>query len=160
MPLVLDLLRHGDSLPAAEGGDAARRLSPRGERDLERLGRHLLGLGWRPRHAFTSPLVRAGDSARIVLGLAAPDLTPEVMRALAPESAPDEVLAALAEVGRVDGHLLLVGHQPLLGQLVQWLTVREAPGLAPGDLIRVEFADRLAPGAGEIRWRIRAQDCA
>ena len=56
VPLVLDLLRHGDALPADSGGDAARRLSPRGIAALERLARHLATLDWHPTRAFVSPL--------------------------------------------------------------------------------------------------------
>jgi phosphohistidine phosphatase SixA len=41
--------------------------------------------------------------------------------------------------------VLLVGHQPLFGDLVRRLTGGEAPGFAPGDLIRVEFAGAPEP---------------
>ncbi|MEK7824642.1 MAG: histidine phosphatase family protein [Candidatus Eisenbacteria bacterium] len=160
MPLLLDLLRHGDALPAADGGDDARRLSPRGERDLERLALHLAGLRWRPDRAFTSPMVRARDSARIVLRRAAPDLVAAVMDALRPDGEPAGIVAALVDGGLTEGHLLLVGHQPLLGELARSLTGGETPGFAPGDLLRVEFAADLAAGAGRSRWRVRPQDCA
>jgi phosphohistidine phosphatase len=158
VPLVLDLLRHGDALPAADGGDESRRLSPRGERDLERLALHLAGLRWRPDRAFTSPLVRARDSARIVLRPAAAELAPTVMDALRPDGEPAGVVDALIEAGSTDGHVLLVGHQPLLGVLAGSLTGGEAPGLAPGDLVRVEFDTEVAAGAGRSRWRVRRQD--
>jgi len=160
VPLVLDLLRHGDALPAADGGDEARRLSPRGQRDLERLALHLAGLRWRPERAFTSPLVRARDSARIVLHRAAPNLAPTVMDALRPEGEPAGVVDALAEAGLTQGHILLVGHQPMLGELARSLAGGEAPGFAPGDLVRVEFTGDLAAGAGTSGWRVRARDCA
>jgi len=160
VPLVLDLLRHGDAIPAADGGDAARRLSPRGERDLERLGLHLAGLRWRPDRVFTSPLVRARESARIVLRHVAPDLVPAVLEALDPDGGAEGVVRALLEGGYAEGHLLLVGHQPQLGELARSLTSGETPGLAPGDLLRVEFDAEMAAGAGRSRWRVRPQDCA
>jgi phosphohistidine phosphatase len=160
VPLVLDLLRHGDALPAGEGGDDARRLSPRGERDLERLALHLAGLRWRPDRAFTSPLPRARDSAGIVLRRAAPDLVAAELDALSPDGVPAGVLEALADEGATEGHVLLVGHQPMLGELARRLTGDEAPGLAPGDLVRVEFAGEVAAGAGALGWRLRPRDCA
>src|SRR5262245_12922839 len=46
--LVLDLMRHGHALPATDGDDDRRRLSPRGREDLERLAQRLKSLGWRP----------------------------------------------------------------------------------------------------------------
>ena len=159
MPLTLDLLRHGAALAAAEGGDAARGLSPRGARDLERLALHLAGLGWRPDRAFTSPLKRARDSARIVLRHAAPDLVPEVADALQPHGDPAPVLEMLADRHATAGRVLLVSHQPLLGGLARWLTGREAPGIAPGDLVGVEFAGAVTAGAGTWGWKVRPADC-
>ena len=160
MPLVLDLLRHGEALPAAEGGDDARRLSPRGERDLERLALHLAGLGWRPNNALTSPLRRARDTARIVLRHAAPDLVPSLVEALRPESDPAAVVQAMAEGGADQGHVVLIGHQPLLGELARWLTGGEATALAPGNLVRLEFTGEVARGAATSGWRIGSRDFA
>ena len=154
MPLVLDLLRHGAALPAAQGGDASRRLSPRGRADLERLAVRLAGMGWRPDRAFTSPLVRARDSALIALGGAAPAVTAEVMDALRPERDPTAVLEALAEEDSTEGHVFLVGHQPVLGLLAGLLTGRPAPGLAPGSLMRIEFTGALAAGSGAPGLRL------
>jgi len=146
VPLVLDLLRHGEALPAAHGEDASRRLSPRGRADLERLAAHLSGMGWCPDRAFTSPLARALDSALIALGGTA--VSAEVMDALRPECDPAAVLDALALEGSTEGHVLLVGHQPQLGLLGGLLTGGPAPGLAPGSLVRIEFTGTLAAGAG------------
>jgi phosphohistidine phosphatase len=160
VPLVLDLLRHGDALPAADGGDEARRLSPRGERDLERLALHLASLRWRPDRAFTSPLSRARDSARIVLGRAAPQVIAAAMDALRPEGDHERVLGALAEAHATRGHVLLVGHQPLLGRLATYLTGSDGPGFAPGSLARIEFPAAPAPATGTLRWRLVTADCA
>ena len=159
MPLVLDLLRHGEALPAAESGDEGRRLSPRGKHDLERLGRHLATLGWRPDRAFASPLMRARDSARIVLAQAASDLDAVAWEALRPDVEPAQVEAALVREGLVSGHLLLVGHQPLLGELARWLTGAAVPAWGPGDLVRIEFTGPPAAGAGRSTWRVGPRDC-
>lgn len=160
VPFLLDLLRHGAALPAADGGDAARPLSPGGQRDLERLSRHLAGLGWRPERAYTSPLIRARDSARIVLSHITPPVTPVTVDVLLPEADTSELLAWMSGDGAVAGHVLLVGHQPLLGDLVRRLTGGEAPGFAPGDLIRVEFNGPAEPGAGKTVWSVGPGDCA
>jgi phosphohistidine phosphatase len=154
VPLVLDLLRHGAALPDTRDGDASRQLSPRGRADLERLAAHLAGMGWRPDRAFTSPLARARDSALIALGRTAPAVTAKVMDALRPECDPAAVLEALVVEGSVDGHVLLVGHQPLLGLLGGLLTGETAAGFAPGSLMRIEFAGTLAAGAGTPGLRL------
>ena len=156
MPLVLDLLRHGAALPADPGGDASRRLSPRGRADLERLAVHLSGMGWRPDRAFTSPLLRARDSALIALAGTTPAVTAEVMDALRPECDASAVLEALAAQGSTEGHVLLVGHQPLLGLLGGLLTGGPAPRFAPGSLVCIAFPGALAAGAGAPGLRLAA----
>ena len=148
MPLVLDLLRHGHALPAENGDDSGRRLSPRGRADLERLGGHLKQIGWRPDRVFTSPVSRARESALAILRGAALDAEPVPMEALLPDSPPEAVLSALAEAGALDGHLFLVGHQPLMGLLAGFLIGGAPPGFPAGCLQRIEFAGSLAPGAG------------
>jgi phosphohistidine phosphatase len=148
VPLVLDLLRHGHALPAAEGGDTLRRLSPRGRADLERLAERLKAMAYRPDRVFTSPLSRARESARVAMRGVAPDLAPELMDALRPEGSPAEVVAALAAHGSTTGHVLLVGHQPLMGLLAARLTGVPAPAFPTGALLRIEFAGALEPGAG------------
>ena len=155
MPLVLDLLRHGDSLPASPDGDDARRLSPRGGEDLQRLAAHLATLGWRPTRAFTSPLRRARDSAAIVLRGTAPGLRPRELDALRSESDPEAMLDALVLEGvSGEGHIFLVGHQPLLGRLGGLLTGGPPPAFAPGCLLRFEFAGALLPGHGTMGWKL------
>jgi phosphohistidine phosphatase SixA len=150
VPLVLDLLRHGHALPAADGGDAERKLSERGRADIERVATRLRDLGWRPARAFTSPLPRARLSALIALRVAAPELAPEVMDALRPETDPREALAAIEEVAPASGHLLAAGHQPLLGLLAALLTGGPAPSLPTAGLVRIEFRGALSAGAGVI----------
>jgi phosphohistidine phosphatase SixA len=159
VPLVLDLLRHGEALADAGGGDASRRLSPAGERALERLAAHLAGQGWRPTRAFTSPLVRARESARIVLARTEPGLQAEVMQALRPDGEPAEVANALAEQGAIEGHVLLIGHQPLLGELGRHLAGGRAPALAPGDLVRIEFTGAFGRGTGTALWKLDPEEC-
>jgi phosphohistidine phosphatase SixA len=154
VPLVLDLMRHGHALPAADDNDAGRRLSPRGREDLERLARRLKEMGWRPDRAFASPLSRARESAQIALRGAAPDVTLELLEALRPESHPGEILAALGAAGAITGHVFLVGHQPLMGLFAGWLTGGVPPAFPTGSLQRIEFAGPLAPGAGIAGLRL------
>ncbi len=154
MPFVLDLLRHGDALAAAAGGDDARPLSSRGRADLERLAEHLAAIGWRPDRAFASPLLRARDSAALALRRAAPGLPVEVLEELRPEADPAAALTALAAAVPAARGLLVVAHQPLLGLLAGLMTGGPAPAFAPGQLLRVEFAGPVAAGAGALGRRL------
>ena len=67
MKLVLDLLRHGEALPAGSGGDRNRDLSPAGTRGVAGVGALLAAESWRPDRVFSSPYRRAEASARLAL---------------------------------------------------------------------------------------------
>jgi phosphohistidine phosphatase len=149
VPLRVDVLRHGEAEPAGEGGDAARRLSPAGRGVCAALGASLAVEGGRPDRIFTSPLVRARQTAEIVR--AALQLAPAIERLdeLLPDAEPSDVLAALRAHGVSKGHVLLVTHQPLAGRLTA-LLAGDAHAFRPGGLVRIECEPELAPGQGRV----------
>lgn len=148
MAIVLELLRHGLALPASPGGDRERPLSPGGEQAVAQLAAHLARTGWQPDRAFTSPLRRAVDTARIVCGAAGAPVRIETLRELEPDARPADVLEALARECVTGGQVLLVSHMPLLGRLAAHLTGSER-GFSPGTLVRIRCTDGLERGAGE-----------
>lgn len=148
-PLVLDLLRHGQALPGSPTGDHGRPLAPTGRLTLERLGARLEREGARYDCVLASPLVRATQSAAAVLGAFPTHPPVETLGELAPDSTPTALLAALRSLEVADGHALLVGHQPLLGQLALLLTGTETT-FAPGSLVRIECHRGPVAGSGRI----------
>lgn len=148
-PLVLDLLRHGRAEPGGPAGDHARRLTRGGRSALERLGARLEREGTRHDRVLASPLVRAAESAAAVLGAFPAHAAVETLDALAPDSSPAGLLDALRGLGVAGGHVLLVGHQPLLGRLALLLTGTEA-AFAPGSLVRIECPGGLIAGTGRV----------
>lgn len=110
---MIYLLRHGDA-EDGNGDDAARRLTPKGERQAESAGRALATLGAEIDACLTSPKVRAADTAR--LACQALSLEPEVAAELRGGSFDSLGLAA----GR--GNTLLVGHEPDFSSEVARLT--------------------------------------
>lgn len=100
---MIYLLRHGDA-EEGTGDDAARRLTPKGERQALAAGRALKILGAEVETCLTSPKVRAADTARLTCE--ALGLEPEVTEEL--RGGPFDSLALTA--GR--GNTLLVGHEP------------------------------------------------
>jgi phosphohistidine phosphatase len=114
---VIYLLRHGD---AERGGDddAARRLTPKGERQSAAAGRALAALGVQVDACITSPKVRAADTAR--LACEALPVEPEVAAELAEGGFDARGLAA----GR--GDAILVGHNPGFADEIARLTGAKA----------------------------------
>jgi len=110
---VIYLLRHGDAEEGV-GDDAARRLTPKGERQARAAGKAMAALGIKPDACLTSPKVRAADTAR--LACEALGLEPEVSVDLRGGDFDSRELAA----GR--GDVLLVGHEPDFSDQVARLT--------------------------------------
>jgi phosphohistidine phosphatase len=117
MATQLWLLRHGEAEPHGARPDAERRLTPRGEEQSRAAGRAFLALELRFHLVFTSPRVRALDTARLAVeAMGAGD--PVVHEPLGSGFDASEALAIAAE----DERTLLVGHNPDLEQIVHDIT--------------------------------------
>ena len=149
VPFLLDVLRHGEAESPGPRGDAARALTPAGRRTVIELTQLLVREGWRPGRIFSSPLLRARQTAEIVRA-GTPD-APEIeeLPELQAETEPSDALAALDAMNVVKGHVLLVSHQPLAGRMAALLT-GEAPGFSPGTLVRIECDAGLKPGGCRV----------
>jgi phosphohistidine phosphatase len=131
---MIYLLRHGDA-ERGDGDDAARRLTPKGERQSEAAGRALAALGAEIDACLTSPKVRAADTAR--LACEALSVEPETAEELT-EGAFDALALA---AGR--GNVLLVGHEPDFSGELARLTGAKAK-LRKGGLAIVDGGTLLA----------------
>ena len=126
------LLRHGD---AADGSpDAERPLTEKGERQARNAGRALKRLGVELQACFTSPKVRARDTARLVCEELGCQVTVEEALKGGPFD-PRDVVGDLDEV-------LLVGHDPDFSMAVHTVTGAQVrmkkggmAGVAKGELI-------------------------
>lgn len=112
--MKLWILRHGEAEAHART-DAERNLTERGRAEVLRGAAHLIG---QPLGAIiASPYVRAQQTARLVreaLGFV-PDI--RTVPWLTPEGSPEQVLAHL----EAEDNVLLVSHQPLVGNLISFL---------------------------------------
>jgi phosphohistidine phosphatase len=119
MARQLWLLRHGEAEPHEARPDAERELTPRGEEQSEAAGRALAALGLEFAAAWTSPKVRALNTAR--LACKALGVEPVVHEALAEGFDVDDAEALLQAAGP-DDRVLVVGHEPDFSQVVHDLT--------------------------------------
>jgi len=119
--MLLYILRHADADTEA-ATDAARTLSEKGEEQAREVARFCTRHGIRPDVIFSSPLIRAQQTARPV----AKEIGMEVTTAdwLASGARPEGILAQLAEI-RDARIVMLVGHEPDLGHLIAHLTGAE-----------------------------------
>lgn len=145
-PHLLMLLRHAIAEDRSHTGrDEDRRLTGEGKRKLREVVAGMCALELPVERVLSSPLVRAVETAEIVAeGLGLEDGV-DVAQALAPGAGSDAVFAALGEVGRASG-IVLVGHEPDLSMLASTL-LTGTPGL-------VHMAFRKAGLAGIVVARL------
>ncbi len=112
MTTHLILWRHAEAFDGTP--DMTRTLTPKGHKQAEAMA------GWLSKHlprdtrVIASPAVRAQETARALTKHF------ETIPAIAPGAQPESVLAA-AEWPESDGAVLVVGHQPTLGQVASLL---------------------------------------
>jgi phosphohistidine phosphatase len=151
MAQQLWFLRHGDA-EQGSGSDFDRRLTDKGEQQSTAAGAALARLGVSFAACYTSPRVRALDTARLTcqpLGI-----QPEEIPALGGSFDRDHALELLQRHG-ADERVLLVGHEPDFSQAVFDLTGGRVD-LKKGGLAAV----RVEPGGGMLLALLRPRELA
>lgn len=127
MSHLIYLVRHGVAEEATiETGDAERALTQEGRRKMKDVARGLQVLGVAPEALLTSPLRRARETAEVlhaVLG----GSKPRILEALENGHPAEAVAGGLPAKASM---IVLVGHQPSLGELASYL-LTGSPGLVP-----------------------------
>lgn len=153
----MDLIfwRHAEALDALPGGDdMARTLTARGEKQAARMA------AWLDRQLPESTRIWASPARRTEQTALALDRKFKTSPALAPEASVESLLE-LVQWPRGKGCVLVVGHQPLLGQTIAsllalnatecavkkgavwWLRHREREGVASTVVVTVQTPELL-----------------
>lgn len=136
-------IRHANAVAAAPR-DEFRHLTPLGRDQARALGDRLRWHDCEPTHIWTSPLVRAVQTAELVVSTLAV-LTPiEVMPDLAHSGDPDAIVKAVNQMPD-DALVMLFGHQPS----ITWI----AGQLAGAPLAPLRNAEAIRIHHGRVRWR-------
>lgn len=145
--MQLLFLRHAEAHPAAsDQPDAERALTEAGLHRAYLIGKMLRCVQLILNAVYTSPYLRARQTAQAVAETLQVPLVADPL--LAPGCGPAE-LERLVQAYAPGETLLVVGHQPDLGELVRWLT-GAAVRLPPGGLAVVE-APTLRNQAGTLQ---------
>lgn len=157
----LYLMRHGIAVAPDDPAfpdDNERPLTSKGVKRMRRAARGVARLEISFDGILTSPLVRARQTAEIVAAALGMEAHLEAISSLAPDSTVDHLLFGLTRY-QDRGHLLLVGHEPLLSQTMSALL---CPGgrqdltieVRKGSLCRIEV-DSLPPSKpGTLHWHL------
>jgi phosphohistidine phosphatase len=146
------LIRHGEAGDDAPSDDQ-RALTERGRADARRVGRALDRHGVRFDAVVSSPLVRAVQTAEIVVAAMDRKLRVTISDALVPEVAPDRALRLLVSLAHLES-VALVAHEPILSRLAGELVGESKfPALKKSEALRIRLPD--GPGKpGVLRWRV------
>ena len=117
--MELYLVRHAIAVSSATPGipDEERVLTEEGIRKMRQAAGGLRALGYIPDLLLTSPLIRALQTAEILLEAFGKTPKLKVLPALAPYGSRQDLYAAVVACGKKLDRLMLVGHQPSLGEI-------------------------------------------
>ncbi len=148
--LELYLLRHAHAGDAAkwDGPDFERPLSPKGRRQVARLGAFLAERGFAPDAIVTSPKLRARQTAELfadAIGIAV-----SIDERLGGPIDANDVGQIVEHVG--GNSVVLVGHDPDFSELAGSLSGSEYLPMRKGSFVRIDMALPVQPGGGVLRW--------
>jgi phosphohistidine phosphatase len=153
---IIYLVRHGIAADAGPGErDADRALTADGTHKLTQIGAGLKALGVAPAVILASPLRRTRETADVLRAALEPPLGVELCAVLAPGHPADEVVAELRPF-HDRGELLLVGHQPDMGELASQL-LTGSPHAVPlpfrkGSVAAITVGALSTRARGELLW--------
>ena len=153
-PAELYLVRHAIAAERGEDwpDDDKRPLTARGVARFKDAVNGLSHLDVVVDEIFTSPLVRAKQTAELLADGLPGKPSVKVLDALSPGHPPGSVLAQLARTAK-RRRIALVGHEPGLGELAARMAgSRHAFEMKKGAVCRVDVETLPPAGPGTLRW--------
>ena len=147
-------MRHGPAAQSSpDGTDRTRPLTDKGRDQTAAAMRGLRRLGVQPVAIFSSPLLRATQTAEIVAHELSAELT--IADDLAAGATPDAIIRAAK---KPKGDILLVGHDPDFSAAVSYLLTgdtRTAIDFARSGVVAIEFEAAPRRAGGTLLWYLR-----
>ncbi len=156
--MKLYLIRHAEALELGERGitnDEERPLSEKGETQAEAMAHAFREQGIVLDKLLTSPLLRALQTAEILLRVwDRPELTLDICDALMPSGKLRKLSKSLTKLeGKKIG---VVGHMPQLGEFAAWLLGNKKAqiDLAKAGVLCITCDDAPCKGLGALQWLV------
>jgi phosphohistidine phosphatase len=151
----LYLIRHADALALGERGitdDEQRPLSEKGERQSEAMGRFFKARGITFDRVVSSPLVRARQTAEIMLKASGIALEITLTDSLTPNARPKKAARYLAKTG--GEKVAVVGHLPHMAYFAAWLVGGKKAQFefSKAGVALVTSGDSPIKGNGVLNW--------
>lgn len=152
-------MRHGIPVSGPGVSDRERPLSPEGIAETQRAGEGLAAIGVHFDRIFTSPLVRAVQTAELVARSQPAPVALEEMEELAGGVVPEVLFRALGPVPS-ETSILLVGHEPDMSTLAAALIGAPAEHPIPfgrGSVARIDVDGPPLARPGRFVWLLTAR---
>jgi len=150
------LIRHGIAVEPEEweGSEENRPLTERGKRRARQAATGLAALNCKPTHLFSSPFVRAYDTARLLRTVVGPSLKVETRDELTVGSKPEQIVSLLRSLPS-ESVVMCVGHEPLLGEVASILLCGKPTSnfsMKKAGAALIHLPESVTPGQGLLRW--------
>ena len=156
--MELFILRHGEAgqRSASSAGDRKRPLTSTGKLEISEIAKALRIIGLKFDLILTSPLKRAYDTATIVSKVFHIVNKVQVWNELAPEGQKTDLYRKISEL-KEEYIVLMVGHQPLLGEMANDMIHRGKSSpcnlvLKKGGIMRIRLLTKGNVPRGELLW--------
>lgn len=149
--MTLFILRHGQAEPQITT-DEVRELTDKGREDTARVVRGRLTDLQAITQIQASPLVRAQQTAQVAAGYF-PALTIQTSGLIIPEASLTAAMDWLQSINQQNLSILLVSHQPFVGELINKLCGKPSGYYAMGtSSLAAIHTPVIAAGMGELLW--------
>lgn len=148
------ILRHGEAgRHSLSPGDSKRSLTSEGRQEIVDLSNGLKSLGIKLDKVFTSPLLRAKQTAEIVTKSLKYKGTIEDLNSLKPEGNRLEFYSVLSKL-KQESVILVVGHEPYLSEMISEAISQSGCriNLKKAGMARIRVISTLPKIKGELRW--------
>jgi phosphohistidine phosphatase len=153
--MKLYIVRHAIAVPRGTPGiqDDERPLTEEGVRKMRQAAEGLRILDYVPDLILSSPLVRARQTAEILLEAFGKNITLKLLSTLAPSAGKKELYGSIEASAKMRKSLMLVGHQPSLGEIageIAWGSPGFAIELKKGGACFIEIERFGDPPKGSL----------
>lgn len=149
----LFLLRHGQTVSGFNMRDFDRSLTPTGEQDIQHLARVLKNNNFSVDKIYCSPAKRTRQTCALLLEGLELELEPVVNESIY-EATLDQLFEVISQTDCSINSVLLVGHNPGISYLCDYLTNAVYTGMSPGQMISIDFEidcwKEITKGVGTI----------
>lgn len=148
------ILRHGEAgRHSLSPEDSKRSLTFEGRQEIVDLSNGLKSLGIKLDKVFTSPLLRAKQTAEIVTKSLKYKGTIEDLNSLKPEGNRLEFYSVLSKL-KQESVILVVGHEPYLSEMISEAISQSGCriNLKKAGMARIRVISTLPKIKGELRW--------